>query len=210
MTDSNLSKPNERPSGSISQNTAPTLPTSLKNYQPMSEMTFRYPFKLHISAVGGGSNSSNDNNLTNAASFPDLARFTNVFLNAKIVSTVPGTNTPGCRLIVSPRVDHDGVFRAAGYARPTAGSVASSYLNCVARPGSAIVSLGSNSTSLIPQTLESWIALPNGVSPLFKGPVVAEILPRFDFRFEGNANASVDIFLYLEIELAGAGYGYTQ
>jgi hypothetical protein len=198
------------PSASLTETAKPTLSSSPTIYQPVSQSEFRAHFKLYIGHVGQGSNAALDRNFMNAADFPDLARMTNAFLNVRITSVVPGTNTPGVLLFLTPGADHTGVFRAAAAIRPTQGSTPASFQNTVARGGSALASVGSNATILTNQVSESWMHIVPGTSDLLKGPVVAEILPRFDFRFEGNAGASVDVYACLDLHMWGQGFAYTQ
>jgi len=188
----------------------PTLNDSPSVYLPQSNIRFVKPFTLYIGHVGQGSNASLNRDLMNASDFPDLARFTNPFLNVRIVSHAPGSEVSGGEMLLFPAADHQGIFRAVSVMRPASSSVPASFQSSVCRPGAAFTAIGSNSTFMTVQNASAWLTCLDGISDMLKGPVVAEYLPRFDFRFEGFAGSSVDVYLRIVVEMWGAGYGYTQ
>lgn len=194
---------NEPAKGPNALTIAPASPQSLI---PLTSPTFERQYRLHIANFGKGSNAALDRNLISSTNFPDLYNFSFSFLSCE-VQRFHGSEA-SCQLLLVPRIDHTGIARAVGYVRPVNSTSASSFQNAVGRPGSALAFIGNNETAILSSCFTADIRFPSGVSPFLMGPVPADALPRFDFRFEGNAGCNVDVYLTINVTFSHAGYGY--
>jgi len=175
---------------------------------PVLEPGFTRPYRLHVGHVGGGANASLNRMLNDPNQFPNLFSFAFPFLSAQITSIDVASGLPCVSMELLPGINDKTAFRAVGYCRPGAAPQAANWNLAVERPGAAVVYANANNGTFLPSRFEKNILIMPGTSPFIKGPIIAEILPRFDFRFEGGPATDIDVFLCFEATFAGQGYGY--
>lgn len=175
---------------------------------PVLEPGFTRPYRLHIGHAGGGANASLNRMLNDPNQFPNLYSFGFPFLSGQITSLDPQSGLPCVSMELLPGVNDKAAFRCVGYARPGAAPQAANWNLAVERPGAAVIYANANNGTFLPSRFERNILIMPGTSPFVKGPILAEIMPRFDFRFEGGPASDIDIYLCFEVTFSGQGYGY--